>query len=196
MKIADWFKKLINKISKKDYMLEEGSKEQVAEPKTSEQNTDWIPKVDVSNLKPQKTREDVIRELRDDIIIEDLSEEYNYGKFSEENIKAKYDTDNLLSENDLTAIECLYGAIKEGNKEVYPRFDENKINIFLKEKPNNIVTTIDLMIQNAKKEYQKVDKEMSESYGITVNGLIQGSYTDISNIIENYREQEQAKGIE
>lgn len=54
MKIADWFKKLINKISKKDYMLEEGSKEQVAESKTSEQNTDWIPKVDVSNLKPQK----------------------------------------------------------------------------------------------------------------------------------------------
>ncbi len=196
MKIADWFKKLINKISKKDYMLEEGSKEQVAESKTSEQNTDWIPKVDVSNLKPQKTREDVIRELRDDIIIEDLSEEYNYGKFSEENIKAKYDTDNLLSENDLTAIECLYGAIKEGNKEVYPRFDENKINIFLKEKTNNIITTIDLMIQNAKKEYQKVDKEMIESYGITVNGLIPGSYTDISNIIENYREQEQAKGIE
>ena len=196
MKIADWFKKLINKISKKDYMLEEGSKEQVAESKTSEQNTDWIPKVDVSNLKPQKTREDVIRELRDDIIIEDLSEEYNYGKFSEENIKAKYDTDNLLSENDLTAIECLYGAIKEGNKEVYPRFDENKINIFLKEKTNNIVTTIDLMIQNAKKEYQKVDKEMIESYGITVNGLIPGSYTDISNIIENYREQEKAKGIE
>lgn len=196
MKIADWFKKLINKISKKDYMLEEGSKEQVAESKTSEQNTDWIPKVDVSNLKPQKTREDVIRELRDDIIIEDLSEEYNYGKFSEENIKAKYDTDNLLSENDLTAIECLYGAIKEGNKEVYPRFDENKINIFLKEKTNNIVTTIDLMIQNAKKEYQKVDKEMIESYGITVNGLIPGSYTDISNIIENYREQEKAQGIE
>lgn len=196
MKIVDWFKNLINKISKKDYMLEEGSKEQVAESKTSEQNTDWIPKVDVSNLKPQKTREDVIRELRDDIIIEDLSEEYNYGKFSEENIKAKYDTDNLLSENDLTAIECLYGAIKEGNKEVYPRFDENKINIFLKEKTNNIVTTIDLMIQNAKKEYQKVDKEMIESYGITVNGLIPGSYTDISNIIENYREQEQAQGIE
>ena len=196
MKIVDWFKNLINKISKKDYMLEEGSKEQVTEPKTKEQNTDWIPKVDVSNLKPQKTREDVIRGLRDDIIVEDLSEEYNYGKFSEENIKAKYDTDNLLSENDLTAIECLYGAIKEGNKEVYPRFDENKINIFLKEKTNNIVTTIDLMIQNAKKEYQKVDKEMIESYGITVNGLIPGSYTDISNIIENYREQEQAKGIE
>lgn len=196
MKIADWFKKLINKISKKDYMLEEGSKEQVAESKTSEQNTDWIPKVDVSNLKPQKTREDVIRGLRDDIIIEDLSEEYNYGKFSEENIKAKYDTDNLLSENDLTAIECLYGAIKDGNKEVYPKFDENKINMFLKEKPNNIVTTINLMIQNAKKEYQKVDKEMIESYGITVNGLIPGSYTDVSNIIENYREQEQAQGIE
>ena len=196
MKIAEWFKKLINKISKKDYMLEEGSKEQVAEPKTSEQNTDWIPKVDVSNLKPQKTREDVIRGLRDDIIVEDLSEEYNYGKFSKEKIEANYDTDNLLSEDDKTAIQCLYGAIKEGNKEVYPRVDENKINMFLKEKPNNIVTTVNLMIQDAKKEYQRVDKEMIERYGITVNGLIPGSYTDISNIIENYREQEKAQGIE
>ena len=196
MKIADWFKKLINKISKKDYMLVEGSKEQVPEPKTSEQNTDWIPKVDVSNLKPQKTREDVIRCLRDDIIVEDLSEEYNYGKFSKEKIEANYDTDNLLSEDDKTAIQCLYGAIKEGNKEVYPRVDENKINMFLKEKPNNIVTTVNLMIQDAKKEYQRVDKEMIERYGITVNGLIPGSYTDISNIIENYREQEQTKGIE
>lgn len=196
MRIVDWFKNLINKISKKDYMLEEGSKEQVAESKTSEQNADWIPKVDVSNLKPQRTREDVIRGLRDDIIVEDLSEEYNYGKFSKEKIEANYDTDNLLSEDDKTAIECLYGVIKEGNKEVYPKFDENKINMFLKEKPNNIVTTINLMIQNAKKEYQKVDKEMIESYGITVNGLIPGSYTDISNIIENYREQEQAQGIE
>ncbi len=195
MKIAEWFKKLINKISKKDYMLEEGSKEQVAEPKTSEQNTDWIPKVDVSNLKPQKTREDVIRGLRDDIIVEDLSEEYNYGKFSKEKIEANYDTDNLLSEDDKTAIQCLYGAIKEGNKEVYPRVDENKINMFLKEKPNNIVTTVNLMIQDAKKEYQRVDKEMIERYGITVNGLIPGSYTDISNIIENYREQEQVQGI-
>ena len=61
MKIVDWVKKLINKIGKKDYMLEEGSKEQVAKPKANEQNADWIPKVDVSNLKPQKTREDVIR---------------------------------------------------------------------------------------------------------------------------------------
>ena len=196
MRIVDWFKNLINKISKKDYMLEEGSKAQVTEPKTNEQNADWIPKVDVSNLKPQKTREDVIRGLRDDIIVEDLSEEYNYGKFSKKKIEAQYDIDNLLSEDDKTAIECLYGAIKEGNKEVYPKFDENKINMFLKEKPNNIVTTINLMIQDAKKEYQKVDKEMIESYGITVNGLIPGSYTDISNIIENYREQEQAQGIE
>ena len=78
--------------------------------------------------------------------------------------------------------------------QIYPHNIKN--NLFLKEKTNNIVTTIDLMIQNAKKEYQKVDKEMIESYGITVNGLIPGSYTDISNIIENYREQEQAQGIE
>ena len=196
MKIVDWFKNLINKISKKDYMLEEGSKAQVTEPKTNEQNADWIPKVDVSNLKPQKTREDVIRGLRDDIIVEDLSEEYNYGKFSKEKIEAQYDTDNLLSEDDKTAIQCLYGAIKDGNKEVYPRFDENKINMFLKENPNNIVTTVNLMIQDAKKEYQRADKEMIEKYGITVNGLIPGSYTDISNLIENYREQEQVQGIE
>ena len=56
MKIVDWFKNLINKISKKDYMKEEGSKAQVTEPKTNEQNADWIPKVDVSNLKPQKNK--------------------------------------------------------------------------------------------------------------------------------------------
>ena len=68
--------------------------------------------------------------------------------------------------------------------------------MFLKEKPNNIVTTVNLMIQDAKKKFQRVDKEMIERYGITVNGLIPGSYTDVSNIIENYREQEKAQGIE
>ena len=196
MKIVDWFKNLINKISKKDYMLEEGSKEQVTASKTNGQNTDWIQKVDVSNLKPQKTRDDVIKGLRDDIIVENLSEEYNYGKFSREKIEAQYDKDNLLTEEDKTAIQCLYGAIKDENHNTYPKCDENKIIKFLKENPNNIVTTVNLMIQNAKKEYQRADKEMIERYGITVNGLIPGSYTDISNLIENYREQEQAQGIE
>ena len=196
MKIIGRIKNLINKINKKDYMLEEGKRETVIASKASTTDKDWISRVDVSELKLKKTREDIIRELRDDIIVEDLSEEYNYDKFSEENIKAKYDTDNLLSENDMTAIECLYGAIKDGNKEVYPRFDENKINIFLKENPNNIVTTINLMIQDAKKTYQGLDKETIREFGTTVNGLIPGSYTDVSNIIENYREQEQVQGIE
>lgn len=196
MKIIDRIKNLINKINKKDYMLEEGKRETVIASKASTTDKDWISRVDVSELKLKKTREDIIRELRDDIIVEDLSEEYNYDKFSEENIKAKYDTDNLLSENDMTAIECLYGAIKDGNKEVYPRSDENKINIFLKENPNNIVTTINLMIQDAKKTYQGLDKETIREFGTTVNGLIPGSYTDVSNIIENYREQEQVQGIE
>lgn len=196
MKIIDRIKNLINKINKKDYMLEEGKRETVIASKASTTDKDWISRVDVSELKLKKTREDIIRELRDDIIVEDLSEEYNYDKFSEENIKAKYDTDNLLSENDMTAIECLYGAIKDGNKEVYPRSDENKINIFLKKNPNNIVTTINLMIQDAKKTYQGLDKETIREFGTTVNGLIPGSYTDVSNIIENYREQEQVQGIE
>ena len=151
MKILDWFKNLINKITKKDYMLEEGKRGLTVK------NTkkDWIQKIDITNDKPKKTREDIIRGLRDDIIVEDLSEEFNYDKFCEKKIRTKYDPENLLSENDLTAIECLYGAIKYGNKEVYPHFDRNKINIFLKENPNNI-----------------------------------------SELIESYKEQEQAQGIE
>lgn len=72
----------------------------------------------------------------------------------------------------MTAIECLYGAIKDGNKEVYPKFNENKINMFLKENPNNIVTTINLMIQDAKKTYQGLDKETIREFGTMVNGLI------------------------
>ena len=35
MKIIDWFKNLINKRTKKDYLLEEGNKEQVTESKTN-----------------------------------------------------------------------------------------------------------------------------------------------------------------
>ena len=93
MKIIDRIKNLINKINKKDYMLEEGKRETVIASKASTTDKDWISRVDVSELKLKKTREDIIRELRDDIIVEDLSEEYNYDKFSEENIKAKYDTD-------------------------------------------------------------------------------------------------------
>ena len=194
MKIIDWFKNLINKITKKDYLLEEGNKEQVTKSKKKKKNKDWIQRIDLTRQRPKKTREDIIRGLRDDIIVEDLSEELNYDKFCEKKIRTKYDPENLLSENDLTAIECLYGAIKYGNKEVYPHFDRNIINKFLKENPNNIVTTVNLIIKDAENLYKSLDEKTAET--ITVNGLISGSYAEISELIESYKEQEQAQGIE
>lgn len=194
MKIIDWFKNLINKITKKDYLLEEGNKEQVTKSKINTKNKDWIQRIDLTRQKQKRTREDIIRGLRDDIIVEDLSEELNYDKFSEEKIRSKYDPENLLSENDLTAIECLYGAIEYGNKEVYPHFDRNKINLFLKENPNNIVTVVNLVIKDAENLYKSLDKKTADT--VTVNGLITGSYDEIVELIECYKEQEQAQGIE
>lgn len=81
MKIIDWFKNLLSK-TKKDYMLKEGN---TAE-NVQQEKKEFIPKVDVNNTVHKKTREDIIRSLRNDIIIEDSSEEYNYTKFSPENI--------------------------------------------------------------------------------------------------------------
>ena len=42
---------------------------------------EFVPKVEVNNTELKKSREDIIRSLRDDMIVEDLSEEYNYTKF-------------------------------------------------------------------------------------------------------------------
>lgn len=183
MKIIDWFKSLFSKVRKNDYMLEEGNNESKIK---QDEKKNFIPRVDVSNIQHQKTREEVLRDLNRDIIIEDLSEEYNYGKFSTDNIREKYDLQSKLTDEDLTAISCLYGAIKDGNKEEHD-FSDNKINKFLKENSNNIVVLVNLMIKDAKKLYESLDDDISKS--TTVQGLIPGSYGDISTIIEEYTKE-------
>ncbi len=183
MKIIDWFKSLFSKVRKSNYMLEEGNNESKIK---QEEKKDFIPKVDVSNIQHQKTREEILRDLNTDIIIEDFSEQYNYGKFSADNIREKYDLQSKLADEDLTAISCLYGAIKDGNMEERD-FSDNNINKFLKENPNNIVVLVNLMIKDAKKLYESLDEDKLKS--TTVQGLIPGSYGDISAIIEEYTKE-------
>lgn len=138
MKIVDWFKSLFSK-TKRDYMLKEGNIAGNVQQKKKE----FIPKIDVNNTEHKKTREDIIRSLRNDMIIEDLSEEYNYTKFSPESIQENYDAESVLSDEDMTALSCLFGAIKEGNmwhskSEIVndeSRMTNNKINDFLKKSP-------------------------------------------------------------
>lgn len=182
MRIVDWFKNLLSKMRKKDYMLNETNID------TYEQKgkADFVPKVDVNATEIKKSREDILRDLQEDIIVEDLSEEYNYGKFSNQNIRTNYDRDFILSEEDMTALSCLYGAIKDGNKSEL-NLSDNKINTFLKENPNNIVVLVNLMIRDAKSMYEGLDIEVAST--TSIQGLIPGSYTDISEIIENYNKE-------
>lgn len=184
MKIIEWFKKLFSK-AKKDYMLDEGNIDEGMKPKKNE----FVPKVDIEH---KRTREDIIRSLNNDMIIEDLSEQYNNTKFSPENIREKYDADSVLSDEDMTAISCLYGAIKDGNmwhtkSEIVNdelKLTNNRINDFLKKSPENIVILINLMEKNARNLYEGLGDEKSTS--TTVQGLIPGSYDDISQLIEEY----------
>ena len=117
------------------------------------------------------------------IMVEDLSEQYNYVKFSKDKIREKYDVQAKLTDEDLKAISCLYGAIKEGNMEER-NFSDNIINKFLKENPDNIVVLVDLMIKDAKDLYESLGDDKFET--TTIQGLIPGSYIDISAIIEEY----------
>lgn len=180
MKIIDWFKNILSK-RKEKYMLAEIS----VSKNTELPKEEFIPKADVNNTEHAKSREDVIRSLTDDIITEDLSNEYNYDKFSPENIRKNYDENSILSVEDITALSCLYGAIKEGNvKRFETRIINNKISEFLKKSPNNIVVLINLMEKNAKKLYDRLgDDKLSST---TVQGLILGSYDDISQLIGEY----------
>ena len=186
MKIIEWFKKLF----KKDYMLNEGNIDKGMKAKKNE----FVPKVDI-NTEHKRTREDVIRSLNNDMIIEDLSEQYNYTKFSPENIREKYDADSVLSDEDMTAISCLFGAIKDGNmwhtkSEIVNdelKLTNNRINDFLKESPENIVILINLMEKSAKDSYESLGNEKSTS--TTVQSLIPGSYDDISQLIEEYTKE-------
>lgn len=196
MKILDWFKKMLSK-AKKDYMLNEGnSANEVVQAKK-----EFVPKVDVNNTEHKKSREEIIRSLRDDIIVEDLSEQYNYTKFSPENIRGKYDMDSILSDEDMTALSCLYGAITDGNmwhstsKIVNGelKIEGNKINHFLKASPDNIIVLINLMEKDARKLYEKrlEDKKLPPP---SIQGLIPGSYDDISKLIEEYIKESAIEG--
>ena len=195
MKIVDWFKSLFSK-AKRDYRLNEGN---VTE-NVQQDKKEFIPKIDVNNTEHKKTREDIIRSLRNDMIIEDLSEEYNYTKFSPENIQENYDAESMLSDEDMTALSCLFGAIKEGNmwhskSEIVNdelRMSNNKINDFLKKSPENIVILINLMEKSAKNLYENLgDKKLVST---TVQGLIPGSYGDISQLIEEYIKEAEIEG--
>lgn len=135
MKVVDWFKSLFSK-AKRDYMLKEGN----VAGNVQQDKKEFIPKIDVNNTEHKKTREDIIRSLRNDMIIEDLSEEYNYTKFS----------------------------------------------------PENIVILINLMEKSAKNSYEDLgDKKLAFT---TVQGLIPGSYGDISQLIEEYIKETEIKG--
>lgn len=195
MKIVDWFKSLFSK-TKRDYMLNEGN---VAR-NVQQEKKEFIPKIDVNNTEHKKTREDIIRSLRNDMIIEDLSEEYNYTKFSPENIQENYDVESVLSDEDMTALSCLFGAIKDGNmwhskSEIMKdelRLTNNKINDFLKKSPDNIVILINLMEKSARNLYESLgDKKLVST---TVQGLIPGSYGDISQLIEEYTRESEIEG--
>ena len=96
MKIIDWFKNLLKKTSRKDYMLSDVN----SSVNNSKSNKDFVTKIDVNGIKTEKTREDILKSLREDIIVEDLSEEYNYSKFSDEYIKDNYDSNSILSDED------------------------------------------------------------------------------------------------
>ncbi len=196
MKILDWIKKLLTR-TKRDNMLNEG----IETNYTHQEKKEFIPKVDITNVEHKKTREDIFRNLNKDIIIEDLSEQYNYDKFSPENIRKKYDTDSILSAEDMTTLSCIYGAIKDGNMSER-RTSDNKINIFLKKNPNNIITLVTLIQRYAKNEYDKLKRKSEEdtemkvfipdSYGC----LVPGSYSDISKLIDEYEQNNSIDEIE
>lgn len=184
MKIVDWFKSLLAKLGKKDYMLNAQNSRVIEDKK----NTDFVQKVDIDNVEVPKTRADILRGLREEVMVADLSEEYTHGKFSETGIK-RYDEDGLLSSEDITALSCLYGAIKEGNR-TESEFSNNKINTFLKEDTNNIVVLVNLMLKDARTSYEEMMSNPKFSIKPTsVQGLIAGSYMDVSSIIEEYEKE-------
>lgn len=195
MKILDWFKKILSK-SKKDYMLNEGN----SENEVVQDKKEFVPKVKVNNTEHKKSREDIIRSLRDDMIVEDLSEQYNYTKFSPEEIREKYDMDHILSDEDMTALSCLDEAIKDGNmwytKSEWVngelKLQGNQINNFLKKSPDNIIVLINLMHKYARNFYESLGDEKWDF--TTVQGLIPSSYDEISQLIEEHIKECEIEG--
>ena len=195
MKILDWFKKILSK-SKKDYMLNEGD----SENEVVQDKKEFVPKVKVNNTEHKKSREDIIRSLRDDMIVEDLSEQYNYTKFSPEDIREKYDMDHILYDEDMTALSCLDEAIKDGNmwytKSEWVngelKLQGNQINDFLKKSPDNIIVLINLMHKYARNFYESLGDEKWDF--TTVQGLIPSSYDVISQLIEEHIKECEIEG--
>lgn len=183
MKVIDWLKNVLLRTRKKDYMLNEKNINMYKE----ENKTEFIPKVDVSKIKNKKSRENILISIREDIMEKDLSEYYNYQKFSYDNIRNKYDIDCILSDEDITALSCIHGAILNGNMNEL-KFSDNKINIFLSENPNNIIVLVNLMIKDAKSIYEGLDHD-ELPIKTSIQGLIAGSYEEISDIIKKYKEE-------
>lgn len=188
MGLREWVQKIKNRIKKQDTLPEPAKRQETTYP-----NREFVPRVEDFKL----SREDILRKISADIQAKDLTEIYQYDKFSEEEIRKKYDSKTILSAEDITAIGCLRGAILQGNEEEFPNFEHNRINSFLQRDPNNIITLVDLMIQDGKREFKQIeenDPEAIKILSITPRGLIPGTYTEISTIIDYYEQQKVVEG--
>lgn len=181
MKIVEWFKNLINRINKKENLLSETN-----ETKKNDKKNSFVEKVDVKQ-KYEKSREDILKEVKLEIILRALADPEDYALFKED-IKSEYDKEDILSREDMEALECIYRAIKEGNLEVHSSF-ENRISVFLKNEPTNIVTLVDRLIQDAKNMYDKVQEHNEEAE--TFEHLIADSYNELVETIEQIEEKQE-----
>ena len=182
MKIIEWFKKIF---SKKEAKMITESTETV--PKAT---TEFIPKVGEDELiKHPKTREEVIRSMNEKMIQENSALDIEYNEFTTKKIRENYDKEEVLSEEDMTSLYLLYEAIKDGNIE---EPEANKINEFLKQSNDNLVTLVDMMEKDAKENYASLNSEVATK--TSVKNLIRGSYESIIEYIEKYNlDQEQSR---
>lgn len=162
----------------------ENKAKEVNEPNTKS----FVPKVEIKPETLNSVRTNVIISMQDDILPEGFQDIYNYDKFNAKYFE-KYDSNGILSEDDKTAIGCLYGAYKEGNRAEWPHFSDNKIKKFVEERKGNIVKLIDLMKMDGKKEAQRAKIELEKE--IEPSQLIPGSYNDVVKVIEKYRTKEE-----
>ena len=160
-------------------------KKQNIENSKKNQKENIIEKVTV-NYSQKKTRKDILMEVKEEIILKALDDAESSSTLKSD-IKKVYDKENVLTSIDIIALECLYKAIRDGNMQVNMSI-ENKITIFLKKRPNNIVTLIDEMIKDARKIYGNV-KVHHEGLD-DVESLIANSYYEIMEIIEEIEERQ------
>ena len=180
MKIVEWLKNLINRITKKENLLSETN-----ETNKNDEKNRFVQKV-VVKQKYEKTREDILRDVKREIILKALANPENYTSFKED-IKSEYDKEDILSKEDMEALECIYRAIREGNVEVCSSF-ENRISMFLKQESTNIVILVNRMIEDAKNMYKKVQLHDGDSKDL--ENLIADSYNELVEIIEQIEEKQ------